>query len=216
VREKLESVHQSPIDYTVIFSGKKSGKVNGLYKPDTREIVIHNKNFGNEDGGLNENLLMFTAIHELAHHVMMAEKGDRSTSAHTQNFWATFHGLLDTAERLGVYCAAIDESTQKLIEEAHSISVRIAGLQRELGRVILAIGESCRENGWAYENQRQSYEAVKKEFPFVDVVIKRHEFFKESWKANNWGGGACLKPNDTRYRKYRGGRLKTPPIIRAA
>lgn len=35
---------------------------------------------------------------------------------------------------------------------------------------------------WAYENQRQSYEAIKKEFPFVDAVIKRHEFFKESWK----------------------------------
>lgn len=35
---------------------------------------------------------------------------------------------------------------------------------------------------WAYQNQRESYEAIKKEFPFVDVVIKRHEFFKESWK----------------------------------
>jgi tRNA(Ile)-lysidine synthase TilS/MesJ len=35
---------------------------------------------------------------------------------------------------------------------------------------------------WAYENQCQSYEAIKKEFPFIDAVIKRHEFFKESWK----------------------------------
>jgi 3'-phosphoadenosine 5'-phosphosulfate sulfotransferase (PAPS reductase)/FAD synthetase len=35
---------------------------------------------------------------------------------------------------------------------------------------------------WAYKNQKQSYEAIKKEFPFVDVVIKRHEFFNESWK----------------------------------
>ena len=35
---------------------------------------------------------------------------------------------------------------------------------------------------WSYQNQRQSYEALKKEFPFIDVVIKRHEFFKESWK----------------------------------
>ena len=35
---------------------------------------------------------------------------------------------------------------------------------------------------WAYQNQRQSYEALKKEFPFIDAVIERHEFFKESWK----------------------------------
>jgi hypothetical protein len=37
---------------------------------------------------------------------------------------------------------------------------------------------------WAYENQRQSYDAIKKEFPFIDVVIKRHEFFHESWKKS--------------------------------
>jgi phosphoadenosine phosphosulfate reductase len=36
---------------------------------------------------------------------------------------------------------------------------------------------------WSYKNSPRSYEAIKKEFPFVDVVIKRHEFFKESWKA---------------------------------
>jgi len=28
---------------------------------------------------------------------------------------------------------------------------------------------------WAYKNQPQSYEAIKREFPFVDVVIKRQE-----------------------------------------
>jgi tRNA(Ile)-lysidine synthase TilS/MesJ len=28
---------------------------------------------------------------------------------------------------------------------------------------------------WAYENQKQSYEALKKEFPFLDVIIKRQE-----------------------------------------
>jgi len=28
---------------------------------------------------------------------------------------------------------------------------------------------------WAYENQPQSYQALKKEFPFLDVIIKRKE-----------------------------------------
>jgi hypothetical protein len=95
---------------------------------------------------------MFTAIHELAHHVMMAEKGDTSTRTHNQNFWAAFHGLLDTAEKRGVYHAAIDAETQKLIDEARDISVRIAELQRELGRVLCAIDESCRKNGLREED----------------------------------------------------------------
>jgi hypothetical protein len=152
VKEKLQAVHKSPVDYTVIFSGKKSLKAYGLYKPDTREIIIHNKNFKNGDGGLNENLLMFTAIHELAHHVMMAEKGDTGSRAHGQDFWATFHGLLDTAEERGVYRAEIGEGTQKLIDEARDISVRIAELRRELGRVLCAIEVSCKDNGLRAED----------------------------------------------------------------
>jgi len=32
---------------------------------------------------------------------------------------------------------------------------------------------------WAYENQPQSYEAIKQEFPFIDVVIKRQEVRNE-------------------------------------
>ncbi|MDR1231049.1 MAG: hypothetical protein LBK61_06585 [Spirochaetaceae bacterium] len=152
VKEKLESVHKSPVDYTVIFSGKKSQRVNGLYRPMAREIIIHNKNFENEDGSQNENLLMFTAIHELAHHARTAETGDRGIRPHTREFWATFHNLLDTAKELGVYRPEIDAGTQKLIGEARDISVRIAELQRELGRVILAINESRKKNGLCVED----------------------------------------------------------------
>jgi hypothetical protein len=32
---------------------------------------------------------------------------------------------------------------------------------------------------WTYENQKQSYEALKKEFPFLDVIIKRQEVKNE-------------------------------------
>jgi hypothetical protein len=177
VKEKLESVHKSPIDYTAVFSGKKSLKAYGLYKPDTREIVIHNKNFKNGDGGLNENLLMFTAIHELAHHVMRAEKGDTGSRAHGQDFWATFHGLLGAAEERGVYRAEIDGGTQTLIDEARDISVRIAGLQRELGRVICAIEVSCMDNGLRAE----------------DIIERKAQIAKQTAKA----AVAALRLGDT-------------------
>jgi hypothetical protein len=152
VKEKLRAIHESPIDYVVIFSGKKSGKVNGLYKPFTKEIIIHNRNFMDNDGRQHENSLRFTAIHELAHHVMIAEKGNKSPRAHSQDFWATFHNLLDIAEKKGVYHAEIDAETQKLIDDAREIDWKIAELQRELGRVILAIEESCQKNGLKTED----------------------------------------------------------------
>ena len=147
VKEKLHSIHQSPIDYEVIFSGKKSMRVNGLYNPGTREIIIHNKNFMSGSGEQNDNLLMYTALHELAHHVMIMEKGKKNSKAHSHEFWATFHNLLDSAEEKGVYRADIDNNTKKLIENVCGITRKIAELQRELGQVILAIHKSCEENG---------------------------------------------------------------------
>jgi 3'-phosphoadenosine 5'-phosphosulfate sulfotransferase (PAPS reductase)/FAD synthetase len=43
---------------------------------------------------------------------------------------------------------------------------------------------------WAHRNQPLSYGAIKQEFPFVDVVIKQHEFFSDSRKVDeNLGGG---------------------------
>ena len=55
VREKLLRLRKPSEDFTVILSGRKSRKVHGLYKPESREIVLHNKNFKNDDE------LMYTA-----------------------------------------------------------------------------------------------------------------------------------------------------------
>jgi len=85
-------------EFTVIFSGKKSTKVDGLYKPQTREIIIHNRN--TED----QNAIIYTAIHEFAHHVHISSSiVPVSRRAHTKEFWAILHGLMNKAEKLGVY-----------------------------------------------------------------------------------------------------------------
>lgn len=152
VKEKLLELYALKKDFTVVFSGRKSSSVNGLYKHPGGEIVINDKNFQGSDGSQNETLLMYTAIHELAHHVLIAERGNKSSRAHTQEFWATFHDLLDIAKKKGIYRARIDPATEKLIEEARDISRQIAKLQRELGRVLLAIEESCKKNGLRYED----------------------------------------------------------------
>jgi len=94
VKEKLLAIEDAALDFSVIFSGKKSKKVNGLYKPDTREIIIHNRNFP------DANLLMYTAIHEYAHHLHACARGGHlSARAHTAEFWAYFTGFLRRPRR---------------------------------------------------------------------------------------------------------------------
>ena len=91
----------------MVFSGKASKKVNGLYKRggDEKTIVLHNKNFSNDD------TLMFTAIHELTHHVLITELGYNPSKSHSQVFWAMFNDLVDKAEAEGIYRPVIDKET---------------------------------------------------------------------------------------------------------
>ena len=97
VKEALLGLEDCGADFSVVFSGKASKKVNGLYKPYSREIVLHNRNFE------NDNQLMYTAVHEYAHHIQYtAAGGELSPRHHTAEFWACFHGLLKKAEEAGL------------------------------------------------------------------------------------------------------------------
>ncbi|MCK4514270.1 MAG: hypothetical protein KAU31_03380, partial [Spirochaetaceae bacterium] len=63
VKEQLLRLEDDTEEFFLIFSGKRSKKANGLYHPDTREIILHNRNFESDTA------LMYTAIHEFAHHI---------------------------------------------------------------------------------------------------------------------------------------------------
>jgi 3'-phosphoadenosine 5'-phosphosulfate sulfotransferase (PAPS reductase)/FAD synthetase len=89
-------------------------------------------------------------------------------------------------ENRGVYAPVYEWSKYDVL--SYIRKNRLDYLKQEGSRVS-GVDLSDKYLVWAYENQRGSYEAVKKEFPFVDVVIKRHEFFKDSWKLENWVGG---------------------------
>jgi hypothetical protein len=98
VKEKLMELNSEVPDFAVIFTGKKSRKVDGLYRPESKEILIHNKNHE------NDNQIMYTAIHEFAHHIHFSTSAvPISTRAHTISYWNIFHTLLYQAEELGIY-----------------------------------------------------------------------------------------------------------------
>jgi hypothetical protein len=151
VQRTLERLYSCREPFTVFFSGKKSGSVNGTYRERTRTIMINDKNFLSA-GGYNGDLLMYTAIHELAHHILGTEMGLRGMRSHTRLFWSVFSGLVDKAEAEGVYTLNVDGEVQGLVDEAAGISRELARLQRELGDVLSRLHGICEKKGIRYED----------------------------------------------------------------
>ena len=159
LKEKLLAIEDAPLDFSVIFSGKRSKKVNGLYKPETREIIIHNKNFD------NDNLMIYTAIHEYAHHLHACAKGGHlSPRAHTAEFWAILHSLLEKAEKKKIYInvfsdvnpsapEADSKELEKLTETIRTKYLTENGnLVKELGELLLKAQGLCKAVGGRYED----------------------------------------------------------------
>jgi len=167
VKKALLAIADAPLEFSVIFSGKKSGKVNGLYKTDTREIILHNRNFVGDTNG--ENLLVYTAIHEYAHHLhACARGGTLSSRAHTSEFWAIFHELLEKAEKKNIYRNVFswDDSAKNSGEEnpgyleLKKLTALIkkkfleenGNLVKELGKYLLKASDLCNKIGGRFED----------------------------------------------------------------
>ena len=154
VKEKLLAVEDAPQEFSLVFSGKKSRKVNGLYKPDSREIIIHNRNF--EHGPAGDNLLLYTAIHEYAHHLHACSRGGTlSQRSHTSEFWAVFHTLLEKAEAKKIYRDVFAGSPElaSLTEIIRKKYLRDNGkLVKEMGMHLLKAHELCTAIGVRFED----------------------------------------------------------------
>jgi hypothetical protein len=148
IQNALLSIRATEEEFSVILSGKKSRKVNGLYKPESREIILHNKNF------TNDNELMYTAIHEYAHHIQFTTAPvPVSVRTHTTAFWNLFHSLLFEAEEKGRY-----ENPFDTIEEFRALTRQIkekfiaqsGSLMKELGRLLIKAHELCEKHGTSF------------------------------------------------------------------
>lgn len=148
VKRKLLGLRKTEEEFAVIFSGKKSRKVDGLYKPASREIILHTGNFTTDDA------LVYTAIHEYAHHLQFTGSAvPVSAKAHTSAFWSLFHELLFEAERTGFYHSPFEG-----IPEFAALTKRIrekflagsGSLMKELGELLLRAHELCEKHGTSF------------------------------------------------------------------
>ena len=154
VKEKLLAIEDAPLEFSLVFSGKKSSKVNGLYKPQTREIIIHNRNFKADEAG--QNLLLYTSIHEYAHHLHACSRGGTlSPRAHNSEFWAIFHGLLEKAEAKKIYSDVFSVSPE-LMKLTELIRVKFlknnGAIVKEMGKHLLKAHELCTGIGVRFED----------------------------------------------------------------
>jgi len=150
IKQALLEVQECEIDFSIVQSGKKSRRVNGLYKPESREIVLHNRNFS------NDNLLIYTAIHEYAHHLhFCSDAPPKSTRSHTRRFRTILHTLLKEAEKKGIYRGVLETDPRfaELTERIRSTFILPHGsLMKDFGRVLVEAEELCRETGVRFED----------------------------------------------------------------
>lgn len=150
IQEILNNVESCSRAYTLAFSGKSNSKVNGLYKPDKAEIVIHNKNFESDDQ------LVYTALHEYAHHIHHAQLGGLNrTRPHTQEFWAIFHRLVRKAEELGFYTNVFDTEPEfvELTKVIKDTCIRANGeILLEFGRLLAKASDLCKMHRTRFED----------------------------------------------------------------
>lgn len=150
IKSMLLSIEKNVPEFTVTFTGKESKRVDGLYKPETCEILIHNKNFQ------DDNALIYTAIHEYAHHVHFSTYPEEVTRrAHTNRFWDLFHSLLFKAEGKGLYKNLFDEDPDfvKLTTRIRVDYLEKNGtLMKEFGRLLIEALDLCREKHAVFED----------------------------------------------------------------
>jgi len=170
IKKTLLSLRKSAHDFTVILSGKKSSKVHGLYKPDTAEIIVHNKNFK------NDNEMMYTAIHEYAHHLQFTTSVTPiSVRTHTTAFWNLLHTLLFEAEEKGIYSNPFES-----IEEFRALTGQIRGrfleqsgtLMKELGKLLVRAHELCEKYGTSYSDYLDRVLVLPR--TSASVIVKAH------------------------------------------
>lgn len=150
VKSILLDVEECPNSFSLVFSGKANKKVNGLYKPETAEIVLHNKNFD------SDNQLIYTALHEYAHHLHHARRGGlQQARPHTQEFWAIFHGLVQKAQDKDLY-TNVFETEPEFVELTKTIKENCllanGEIMLEFGRLLAQASDLCRLHRARFED----------------------------------------------------------------
>lgn len=179
VKEKLLSLKIPCDDFTLVFFGKASGRVNGFYKPGSMTIVIHNRNFQNDDA------LMYTALHEFTHHIIATRKLIPGRNKHPTLFWALFHSIVDVAIKEGVYHDPYlaDEALKAKQDEIIDLLKQQGELNRKLGLSLSKMQKLSIEKGARFEDFLDRHARIPKK-QATNLIKAQLEFDLEDVAAS--------------------------------
>lgn len=195
VKEMLLRLEDDVEEFFLIFSGKQSKRANGVYHPETREIIIHNRNF-EEDAGL-----IYTAIHEFAHHIHFTTSpvpvGPRS---HTVEFRSILHGLLDKAEEAGIYESPFEKDPEfaALTRRIRTQFMKLNGrLMKDFGETLIEVEALCQRRGTRFDDYVERVLSMDKRT--ANTLMRIHSYdINPELGYNNMATVAAMKSEDKR------------------
>lgn len=173
----LLQIHPTEHPFKVVMTGKKSKKVNGLYKPQTQEILIHNKNF------LKDEELLRTAIHEYAHHLHYhSNTPPKPHRPHDQNFWVIFHNLLTQSEKKGLY-VDVFRTDPEFRELTQTIKTQFltphSQLIKRMGELLIKADHLCRSRSLSFRDYLERELGIKRPTAQIAMVFAHEDFSPE-------------------------------------
>jgi len=96
----LQKIKPCSVNFEIIYTGKKSRRIDGKYFSNMKEIHINEKNCIESQSPDNELLLI--ALHEYAHHLQNTESYMKN-NPHDTEFWSIYYDLVNSAENQGIY-----------------------------------------------------------------------------------------------------------------
>ena len=170
LKSRLSQIRRSDKDFSLVLSGKSSKKVDGLYKPEGCEIILHNRNFRTDQE------LLYAAIHEYAHHIQFTDSPVPPTSrVHNSAFWSLFHSLLFEAENKGLYSSPFDsiEAFRSLTGQIRDEFISQNGsLMKRLGELLLEARRLCEQHHASFEDYVDRVLRLPRRS--ADTIMKAH------------------------------------------
>ncbi|MCK5154282.1 MAG: hypothetical protein KAQ93_07980, partial [Spirochaetales bacterium] len=104
----------------------------------------------------DQNAIVYTAIHEFAHHVHVSSSiVPVSRRAHTKEYWSILHGFMDKAEKLNVYSNKFktEQDFQTLTMEIKDKYILKNGeMMKDFGKLLLKAYNLCNKYDMSFDD----------------------------------------------------------------
>jgi len=176
IKQFLTELNSGTPNFEVLFSGKKSKKIDGLYYPSKKEILLHNLNF------ISDAFLLYTAMHEFAHHIHFTTSLTATKSnGHSTEYWAIFHELLFIAEKKGMWQNPLKNECTSLLQ----IHTQYSELSNKFANEVAKLSVREKDQSLFFDYMTRILKISKKE---VKALLKV-DFLKIDLK-DTWIGSA--------------------------